>query len=298
MIGLLIAVPQVRAQDWSPPRRDPRFPGTAPANPSTAKTGEQLVKVRALVDSEDLRPGDTFHLVFIFDIEPGWHIYWENAGASGAPTSVQVQGPHEFIIGKTKYPRPSIFSDPDGKTYGYHDQAAIFVEVTVPQNALAGKAHFSASLNWLVCKDVCLMGRSKQLVEVQINPRSMPGTPPREKPTPSSDPVVQQFKKRLPSALDSLENAESHFSDSVLTIRLPVNGQSTAMFYPGGSPGVTYGEATVKKDGDALKIAVPVTLNPNNSLGEPMRIAGVVGYGGAESLDEPCYSLEIPLPES
>jgi DsbC/DsbD-like thiol-disulfide interchange protein len=284
------------SQDIQPPGRDPRFkpPGTT----GPGKTGEQLVKVRSLVDSEDLRPGDTFHLVFVFDIEPGWHIYWQNPGSSGAPTVVQVKAPVGFTVGKTKFPRPEIFKDAEGQTYGHQRQTALFVEVTATDEVQAGKAHFSANLNWLVCKEACLMGRNQQTIDVAINPKTLPGAPPRQKPEPSSDPVVQQFQKRLPEELSRLDGADSKFDESVLTVRLPANSHSTATFYPIHSPGVTYGETTVKKEADALVLSIPVTVNPNNSLGEEMKVAGVVGLGDSKSLDEPCYQFEIPLPGS
>src|SRR5262245_4025194 len=106
--GLAMFLPSVQGsgepQDISGPRIKP--PGSIGKEPAqNPKSGDQLVKVRVVADAASVSPGQTFNLAFIFDIEPGWHIYWQNPGASGGPTEVKVSGPQGFTIGKPRFPR-------------------------------------------------------------------------------------------------------------------------------------------------------------------------------------------------
>ena len=61
-------------------------------------------------------------------------------------------------------------------------------------------------------------------------------------------------------------------------------------------PGVTYHEADVTVTNDWFRVVVKVDLRPNNALGEPMVLGGLIALG--EKLDDPCYDfqLQVPLP--
>jgi hypothetical protein len=48
----------------------------------------------------------------------------------------------------------------------------------------------------------------------------------------------------------------------------------------------------MKQEG-MLLMTVPVTVEPQNSLGEPLRVAGLIGLG--TELTDPSYEFEIPV---
>src|SRR5262245_13884987 len=108
-------------------------------------------------------------LAFVFEIAPQWHIYWMNSGDSGGPTSVQVSAPHGFTIGKTLYPRPTIITGEEGSSYAYEGKVALFVEVQAPVEVTSSQAVFNATINWMVCKDKCLLGRANPSVAVLVS---------------------------------------------------------------------------------------------------------------------------------
>jgi hypothetical protein len=56
---------------------------------------------------------------------------------------------------------------------------------------------------------------------------------------------------------------------------------------------VTFGEARIERTGDMLRTIVPVTLEPVNAMGKPMRLAGVIGLG--RELTDPSYVFDVPL---
>jgi DsbC/DsbD-like thiol-disulfide interchange protein len=119
---------EVALQEVRPPKIT--LPGAGGKQPmENPKSAEQLVTVRGVADVDRLVPGQAFHLAFIFTIEPGWHIYWLNSGASGGPTEIKVSGPQGFTFGKALFPRPIVLHGEEGDTYGYERQTVLFVPV-------------------------------------------------------------------------------------------------------------------------------------------------------------------------
>ena len=269
------------------------------------KTGDQLVKVTATANTQEVSPGETFYLAFLFEIEPHWHIYWKNSGSSGAPTEIKMNAPAGFVVGKTLFPRPTAFAEEDGATFGYQDKVALFVEVTAPIDLPSGSVMFNAKVNWLVCKDVCLMGRSSQVVTLNTKPGSSGGklgAPPKGSSASGSattisatfqDPFVQKCFHRIPEAMSNQADAKLSFDKQSLVIKLPAQGLREAEFFPVDCPGVTFGEARVSGSGEHLVLTVPININPQNSQGKPPVAAGMIGLG--KGLDDPCFEFEHPL---
>jgi thiol:disulfide interchange protein DsbD len=281
---LAAAAPPTRPTKPAPPSIKP--PGNPLQKPGE-KTGDQLVRMNMSADVARIAPGEKFLLAFVFNIEPHWHIYWENSGSSGAPTEIEVKAPANFVVGKTLFPRPQMLSSPEGVTYGYEGRVTLFVEITPPDNAL-GAVNFSAEASWLVCKDICKMGSAKAMLALPFGQTSVPGATPAE-----VDPAVAVFKSRLPGKVTDVSGASVEFDGKQLVIGIPAAGKDAAEFFPNPCPGVEFGDARFEQRGGTMHTIVPVTLEPNNSLGKPMRLAGVVGLG--RELSDPCYAFDVPL---
>ena len=115
-----VALGQEPTESPIPPSRPPSKPtppGVTPPPPGPIgrpgdKSGDKLVRMNMTADVPRITPGEKFLLAFAFSIDPHWHIYWENAGASGAPTEIDVKAPPNFVVGKTLFPRPQIIPRP------------------------------------------------------------------------------------------------------------------------------------------------------------------------------------------
>lgn len=255
----------------------PRAPGQGPI-PSPgqvapgSKTGEQLVQVGMAADVGSLTAGQTFNLAFVFTIEPGWHIYWKNSGASGAPTSVKISAPPGFVVGDLRFPRPIVIEGEEGTTYGYETKTVLYVPVTAPIEHMPTTAIFSARIDWLVCKDICLMGKASP--QLSVPTRQGSGTAPAP-----VDPMVEEYKRFLPQPLASHAKAQISHDGGNLTIRLPAQGFQTGQFFPLANPGIEFGPAAVTVDDKDLVFTVPVEIKPGNAMGKPLVLAGAVGLG-------------------
>jgi len=268
------STPGMPGRNAPPPGQLPGGGGGSGGGKSGAKTAEQLVTITATADVASVKPGQEFHLAFIFDIEPQWHIYWKNSGASGAPTEIEISGPSGFEIGAMKFPRPLIHQGEEGTTYGYENKVVLYVPVTAPAETNVSQAMFNARITYLVCKDICLMGRASKQITVSV--RSIDTAPSlATKP----DPVIEEFKKQLPRPLSENTRAEVSFKDGSLTVRLPSNGHTAGQFFPLPMQGVEFGEPAMEKDGEDLVFTVPVEIKRNNAGGKAIKIAGAVGLG-------------------
>jgi thiol:disulfide interchange protein DsbD len=258
-----------------------------PAAPGTPKTSvENLVRIRASPDVALVSPGQTFHVVVVFEIEPKWHIYWKNPGAGAMAPRVKLEAPPGFAVGPPRWPRPRVVDSPIGPEYSYDEEVALFVPVTAPSALDDGRVTFKADIDWAVCSNVCRLGSAQQDVVVKTTARP-PGTSTQQ----TDDPAVARSRARLPRALDSAEGAVVSFDGTTLILGGPARGMREAAFLPDESPGVTYAEPVSTVTGDRFEIRVPVDLDPNNALDEPMALRGLVTLG--RDLDDPCYDFEI-----
>ncbi len=113
---------------------------------------------------------DTLWLGVAMNIMDGWHVYWRNPGDSGLPTTIRWDE-HGFLTpDEIHWPQPTRFDEDGITTYGYSDRVVLLVPVNVSrekskaqmcasENNTANKNQqhtFSAHMNWLVCKDICL----------------------------------------------------------------------------------------------------------------------------------------------
>ena len=71
-------------------------------------------------------------------------------------------------------------------------------------------------------------------------------------------------------------------------------GLETLTFFPGESPGVSYGGPKITIEGDRFHVTVKVQINRRNTLGKPIVLSGLIALGWKG--DEPSYEFAIELP--
>jgi DsbC/DsbD-like thiol-disulfide interchange protein len=136
----------------------------------TRAAPRQHVRASLLAEVKTVKPGETFDVGVLLEIDPEWHIYWENPGESGSPTVAKISGPAGVTVGAVRYPLPMAFTQPGGiKGLGYEDQVMLIARVIVPKDWPVGKdIDLSADVSWLNCKDICLPGRAKVNASVAV----------------------------------------------------------------------------------------------------------------------------------
>ncbi|MEE9129025.1 MAG: protein-disulfide reductase DsbD domain-containing protein [Phycisphaerales bacterium] len=252
------------------------------------KTAEELVAVRTVADVVSIAPGQTFHLAVIFDIEPQWHMYWKNPGEGAPPPALAIEVPKGFEVGEVRWPRPIVVQSPIGPTYVYENQAALFVPITAPDDLMDGRVTIRTDIHWAVCKAVCLLGRGRWSVEVRTASADSQTDPV---PVSAPDPVLARLKRRLPEPLAKAAGGSADFDGTMLTITGPAMGRQALTFFPGATPGVSYGDPDVTVEADRFRVEVAVQINRRNTLGKRVVLSGLVGLGLDD--DDPSYDFEV-----
>src|SRR4051794_44375 len=64
------------------------------------------LRVQLVLPDSSLRPGQQSKAGLYFKLEPGWHVYWKNAGDSGEPPRMKWMLPDGISAGSLQFPTP------------------------------------------------------------------------------------------------------------------------------------------------------------------------------------------------
>src|SRR4030095_8869516 len=104
-----------------------------------------------LLSHEACKPGETVWAGVRLRMEPGWHIYWQNSGDSGKPTTIHWQLPTNVTAGALAWPVPEKFVSSGLTTYVYHDEIMLLTPLKIDEAALPGSVDLSANVRWFEC---------------------------------------------------------------------------------------------------------------------------------------------------
>jgi thiol:disulfide interchange protein/DsbC/DsbD-like thiol-disulfide interchange protein len=127
-------------------------------NPTLAATAsvEKHVAIRLIADKTDVAGGDAITVGIEQTIAPGWHVYWVNPGDSGIATTVAWAGMDDITAGDLLWPVPEKLPFGPLTNYGYEKNVTLIQSLTLPGRIPAGAFDLTASIDLLVCKEVCI----------------------------------------------------------------------------------------------------------------------------------------------
>ena len=124
-------------------------------------------KVELISESAQVSPGEVFNLALDFQLEPHWHVYWKNPGASGFPVEVDWKLPKGFKAGEIQWPAPERIELGGLVSYGFEDAVTFIVPVQAPEVLESGMPlKIEAEASWLICKEICLPGSASLSLEL------------------------------------------------------------------------------------------------------------------------------------
>jgi thiol:disulfide interchange protein DsbD len=184
--------------------------------------------VQFIVPASQLNPGQTSDAGFYFKLEPGWHVYWLNAGDSGEPPKVKWTLPEGVSAGSLKFPAPKRLPLGPLMDFGYEDEVLFPLTLSVSNAAKPGPVALDAKINWLVCREVCIPGKADLEADRAIPTGATEITPV----TPDRD-IFNRLANRLPQPLPASDKLG--FTPAPTGFRLTFEtGQreSEAIFFP------------------------------------------------------------------
>jgi thiol:disulfide interchange protein DsbD len=131
-----------------------------------------------------------------FELDPGWHNYWRNAGDSGLPTAIQWTLPDGFEAGEIRWPVPEPIVAYPLVDYGYSHEVALLIDITPPDDLEPGSTvRLEALVDWLVCETMCLPAYAELSLDLDVS-----ATPPETDAQWRG--LFQATRDRLPKALE------------------------------------------------------------------------------------------------
>lgn len=129
------------------------------------------VKAKLVSNIQSIKPGDSFKLGVLFEIDPGWHIYWKYPGETGLPTKVEFNLPNGYQAGELMWPIPSSYVKPDGGVdYGYENSVLLWTDIQVPSSINnEASAKIGIEVFWVSCKEICIPGSKNLVYDVKIS---------------------------------------------------------------------------------------------------------------------------------
>src|SRR5436309_6689699 len=146
---------------------------------------------RLVLAAEAARPGDTVLAGVHLRMDPRWHTYWRNAGASAAPTKIEWQLPAGVTAGEIQWPVPEKLPADDLTAYIYENDVVLLVPLKLAPDVPPGALELKAKVSWIECEALCVPG------DATVRATLTAGTDTK----PSKDAgLISEWQKQLPQS--------------------------------------------------------------------------------------------------
>lgn len=113
-----------------------------------------IAKAQLLLHAPQVSQGQPISAGVLFTMPQGWHIYWQNPGDSGIPTTLAWTVPEGITVSDIQWPLPERIETSGLVNYGYGPKVILPVTLTPASAGISGPITVRAE--WLVCKDICI----------------------------------------------------------------------------------------------------------------------------------------------
>ena len=146
-------------------------------------------QTRLLLAAETAQPGNTVLAGVQLRMDPRWHTYWRNPGASGMATEIHWKLPPGITAGPIRWPVPEKLPDEDLTTYVYKNEVVLLVPLKLATNLPAGPLQLKAEVSWLECDVQCVPGGESVQATLNIGAETKPS---------KDAPLLDAWQSRLP----------------------------------------------------------------------------------------------------
>jgi thiol:disulfide interchange protein DsbD len=247
-------------------------------------------QTRLILSTEQARPGQTIWAGVELKMPPPWHTYWRNGGDAGGATTINWSLPDGLSAGDIQWPVPQKATDSAGGlslvTYGYKEDVVLLVPIQLAATLQPGSLTLRASVNWMECSDVCVLGHSEVSHALTIGNQDKPS---------ADAPAIEDWRKRLPKtdlsvpAKASWENLAP--GDTRAVIIQWNSPDKPADFYPYAAKDFTVDGKTDVLQGEGIRLRKIV----NKSSGQwPDHLAGLL-VGKTDSPNPIAIEVNLPI---
>jgi DsbC/DsbD-like thiol-disulfide interchange protein len=142
------------------------------ASAAAAQSPASHAKIELIADQTPPRGNARLQAGLLFHLDPGWHIYWQNAGDSGEPPKITWNLPAGFSAGPIEWPVPKRLGSGTIIDYGYEDQVLLVAPIRAPMSfdyEARQNVQFVADVKYIVCREVCIPGKARLALALPVS---------------------------------------------------------------------------------------------------------------------------------
>jgi thiol:disulfide interchange protein DsbD len=267
------------------------FCGGLQAAADTSSADGPHVHVQLAIPQDQLYPGGANAAGLYFKLEPGWHVYWKNAGDAGEPPHIQWTLPAGVTAGPLQFPAPKRLPVGPLMDFGYENEVLFPLTFAVAPTVKDGRALIDAHVDWLVCREVCIPGKAELKATLQLSS----GKPPVEIGSATDAELFKRLAATLPTPLPA--NSKVVFQPTQDGFRLGVEtGQreTHAEFFPADDGVLSYPapqKVTPTAKGVVLELKKDASLAAN-----PAKLNGVLELAGGRAYEVTALPGTVAIP--
>jgi len=249
---------------------------TANAGPNSADAPH--LHVQLVAPEDEIYPGGNNQIGLYFKLEPGWHVYWKNAGDAGGPPRIRWTLPDGVTAGPLQFPAPKRLPLGPLMDFGYEDEVLYPIKLDVAPSVKNGKAVLDANVDWLVCREVCLPGKAELKLALQLSS----GKPPVVSGSSEDAALMQRLASTLPQPLPP--SVKVAFQPTADGFRLGIETgkrETVAQFFPADQD--TLANAAPEKVIATPRGAVMELKKDANLAANPKQLNGVLELSGGRA---------------
>jgi thiol:disulfide interchange protein len=235
--------------------------------------------VQIIAPAAELSPGASSEAGLYFKLDPGWHVYWQNAGDSGEPPHIQWTLPDGITAGPLQFPAPQRLPLGPLMDFGYENEVLFPFNLDVASSAKPGPVALHAKVAWLVCREVCIPGKAELEVDRVISAagaRVAAVSPDKE--------IYDRLVGRLPQPLPANDSAV--FQPTPTGFRVAISSgqrETQAVFFPEDQNIV---ENPAPQNVMPTKTGFVLDLKKDSSLtSNPAQLKGVIELSGGRNYE-------------
>ncbi len=236
--------------------------------------------VQLVVPEDQLYPTGNNKIGLYFKLEPGWHVYWQNAGDSGEPPHIHWTLPAGIMAGALEFPAPKRLPLGPLMDFGYEDQVLFPIQLQIDGAIKDGPAVLNAKVDWLVCREVCIPGKAELEVKVHV----VPGHPTVASGSEMDAELLDKWERLLPAAPPAADKAVFEPTQTGFRLGIETGRRETqAAFFPADENVL---DNPAPQTVTATATGLILDLKKDANLGaNPAQLKGVLELGGGRNYE-------------
>lgn len=234
-------------------------------------------KVSLIAENDSLEAAETAWVGVLFDLEKGWHIYWQNPGDSGGPPTIDWQLPPGYRAGDIRWPIPVRLVRGAQVDYGYEGRVLLVMPLHVPTESVSEVPVPAADVRYLICREVCIPAKARVTLSIGTKDETPAETAARRELFRAAR---EQWPKSLPPG--SKTEALDEGRDFVLSLETGTQ-EAAAMFFPLEADQIDNG---APQAATPLTRGVRIKLRKSDQLMQPIStLKGLVVLGSGSAFE-------------